>query len=572
MDKRWATPPYRREQLTFMAPSLDDMIPENHPMRNYKELLDGIDWTEWEAVYDGWQGRPPIHPRLVAGCMLYGLARGIRSTRDLEDATRMRIDYIWFVEGLTIDHSTFGNFRNQFGDQLKGLLQDLNKLARAYVGASGATISVDGTRIRANSDRQGARTATWLVEKLTKLDKELDEALAQMAETDTMDASAGDAEGDLQKHIDQLEHQKAKLEAALEEARKRTEAKRAHDGKNSPEARVPVTDPDAHLMPNKEGGHGPNYNPTAAVDVETSLVVVADLPEACDESSSLPSTVEEAAEALERIPERMLCDGNFASGHNLKELTEAGTEVYTPVGPRSADSVAARPDPTEPVPEERRDQLPKRGGKLDRSAFIYVPESDCFFCPMGRRLDRWRVVHRRTKQGQFDAVEYRCGDCSECPLSSECLGKSAKRRTVSRDCFEPYREQTAERMSTEEGRQIYGKRAPLSEGVFGCIKGAMGIRQFLTRGTERVATEWRWICAGYSLRRLVGLLAARPAGPAPGTPAGVFNALFLAIFAHLEGICLSLARSTVGTRSVSYQPESPVRPWYSVPTKKKLVV
>jgi transposase len=552
-----------------MAPSLDDAIPADHPIRHCKELLERIDWTEWEAFYDGWQGRPPIHPRLVAGCILYGLTRGIRSTRELEDATKMRLDYLWFLEGLTIDHSTFANFRNQFGDQLKALLGQLNQLARGYVGASGARISVDGTRMRANSDRQGARTATWLVEKLAELEEELDEALAQLAPPDTAGSSANGTKGEVQKQVDRLQSQKAKLETALQEARKRTEAKRAHDGKNCAEARVPVTDPDAYLIPNKEGGHGPNYNPTAAVDAETSLVVAADVPEACDEASSLPGTVEEAAEALQTPIKEVLCDGNFGSGQNLKELADAGTHVYTPVGPRCADSVVARADPADPVPEADRDQLPKRGGKLDRSAFVYRAQSDCFFCPMGRRLDRWRVVRRRTNQGEFSAVEYRCEDCSECPLRSQCLRRSAKRRTVSRDDFEPYREETAERMSTEEGRELYAKRAPLSEGVFGCVKAAMGIRQFLTRGTQRVGTEWRWICAGYSLRRLLGLAAAGAGGPVPAIPANGSVAPLAAIFAPFQLIWRLLRRFTHGAGSVLAPHQQPVTPWRALTAQHK---
>ena len=62
---------------------------------------------------------------------------------------------------------------------------------------------------------------------------------------------------------------------------------------------------------------------------------------------------------------------------------------------------------------------------------------------------------------------------------------------------------------TDAAKEAYSRRAPAIEGVFGCIKGAMGIRGFLTRGREKVRTEWRWICSAYSMRKLMGILTAR---------------------------------------------------------------
>lgn len=544
MSKRWAPAPCQREQFVLISPSLDDSIPADHEIRLYDKLLIEVDWSDWEAAYDGFHGRPPIHPRLVAGAILYGLARGIRSTRQLEDATRHRIDYLWFLSARNIDHTTFARFRNLFGEELKGLLGDLNEMARELVGASGAIISVDGTRVRGNSDRCGARTESWFFNKLEELQPKLDEALAQLDEEENSSESS-ETEKELTKRVEQLEREKEKLQRGHDEACKRTEEKRAHDGKNAKEARVPVTDPDARVLPNKEGGHGPNYNPTAAVDAETGLVVAGDVPESADEASSLCGTVAEAEEAMGEPVQKVLCDSNFSSGHNLKELSESRIGVYSPVEAHSTDSSAERPDPTEPVAEDRRDELPKRGGKLDRSAFIYDPEEDCFFCPMGRCLDRHRTVDRKTKQGSSKAVEYKCGDCSDCPLSSQCLSRSARTRRVSLDAFEPYREEVNRRMSTEEGSRLYKKRAPLSEGVFGCIKGAMGIRQFLTRGIERVTAEWRWICAGYSLRRLVNLMARKSGGSlGPGSPEAAAAALSAAVWAISAVFCKTIPLAT----------------------------
>jgi hypothetical protein len=46
------------------------------------------------------------------------------------------------------------------------------------------------------------------------------------------------------------------------------------------------------------------------------------------------------------------------------------------------------------------------------------------------------------------------------------------------------------------------KRKSTDELVFGCIKGAMGFRQFLLRGIDKVRGEWALVCIAYNIRKL----------------------------------------------------------------------
>ena len=62
-----------------------------------------------------------------------------------------------------------------------------------------------------------------------------------------------------------------------------------------------------------------------------------------------------------------------------------------------------------------------------------------------------------------------------------------------------------EKVRSKEGRRIYGKRASSVEPVFGTIKQAMGLRQFLLRGLEKVRIEWDLAALAYNMRRLWAL-------------------------------------------------------------------
>jgi transposase len=168
----------------LFAPTLDDMIAPDDPVRLVDEVLVGRDWADWEAEYDLTRGQPPIHPRHVAACLLYGMARGIRSSRKLEDACRYRVDFMWLLETRVIDHTTLCKFRTQFGSQLKGLFRQVCQVAMTLGLVRLGEVGFDGTRVKANNSRYKTRTAATLQEKLEALDALFDEMLAEFARGD----------------------------------------------------------------------------------------------------------------------------------------------------------------------------------------------------------------------------------------------------------------------------------------------------------------------------------------------------------------------------------------------------
>lgn len=59
-----------------------------------------------------------------------------------------------------------------------------------------------------------------------------------------------------------------------------------------------------------------------------------------------------------------------------------------------------------------------------------------------------------------------------------------------------------EKLSSDPGREIYARRKSTVEPVFGIIKQALGFRQFLLRGKEKVSGEWKLVCLAYDMKRL----------------------------------------------------------------------
>jgi hypothetical protein len=68
------------------------------------------------------------------------------------------------------------------------------------------------------------------------------------------------------------------------------------------------------------------------------------------------------------------------------------------------------------------------------------------------------------------------------------------------------KEKMAYRLKTEEGHRNYKKRKETIEPAFGIIKSALGFRQFLMRGIEKVNIEWDLVTLAYNFKRMHKLM------------------------------------------------------------------
>jgi len=287
----WAEPRIDRHETRVFWPSLDAMIRDDDPVRFVDEILGSLNWSEWEAHYKRERGQPPIHPRHVAAAILYGMYRGIRSSRKLEEACCYRFDFIWLVEGRRIDHTTFNKFRTKFRDPLKGLFRQIGRTAMTLGVIRLGVVAFDGTRAKANNSRYKTLTGKTLEAKLEAVDELFEQMMAAMAATDAQQSEEGSPTR-LPEALADLEGRREQIREALEKAKASDEARRKQgiDPEKNP-AQVPITDPDSQVMPNKEGGFAPNYTPTATTDGYRGFIVDADVLASVNEGEAAVASV-----------------------------------------------------------------------------------------------------------------------------------------------------------------------------------------------------------------------------------------------------------------------------------------
>jgi len=517
----WAKTPMDRNQAILFNPTLNDSISKIHPVRLYDEILRGHDWSAWESQYVLAAGQPPIHPRIMASVILYGLSRGIRSSRMLEYMCCNSMDYLWLTQGHQPDHSTLCKFRNRFEKELKGLFRQIVQVAINMEVASLVTVALDGSRVRANSSRHSTAGEKTIQENLQAIDAKIDQLFTEMARNDSQDQTLfGTASScKLPAELADLKTRQKRLHQALEAVKKKTDKA---DGKGNKTPRVPIADPDATVLPNKEGGYAPNYTVFATTESKGGFIIDAEVIIGGDESSQTLETVDRIEENFEETPENMTADTAFGSGKNLAGLEERDVVAYMPQfnRPDQTNNPANRENPTEPVRAESWDQLPRdtQSKKLHRSAFVFDAKANCYYCPMGRKLVHLGKNTKPRKHGNAVYQTYRCKDCSGCALSEQCRNGTKLPRTLCCEQHEELREAMDERMATPAGKQLYRQRNWIAETPFAIIKAIMNLRQFLTRGIDKVRTEWLWACTGFNLAKLVRRLAElrAEAGPNAG--------------------------------------------------------
>ena len=515
----WQEAPTPREQLVLIPTALEELIPADHPVRLVDEILDQLDWKEWETAYHGSFGQPPIHPSVMAKILLFAMIRRIRSSRSIEYELKHSIDFIWLTSGRRIDHTTISEFRRKHSKQLRGIFQQMVKLAINLGIANLSELCIDGTRVLADANKYKTWTAKRLAKALEELDTQISEALENFEVNDSLDEDliGQDISVDqLPLSVGDLKARREQLAAHMQTLNAMDEIRKKNNSKGP--AQLPKTDTDSRILPNKEGGYAANYTPMATTETQSGLIVAADVLIGNVEHDQFTTIVDAVADDFDADVDRVMADSAYTTGKNLTAAEEKEVELIGPLAETNRENnPAERTDLSEPVAAEQLDVLPinPQTKRFDKAAFVYDEEADCYYCPAGKALP-----HRTTENTTYSdgtpvqRKVYTCHDCAGCELAERCRKNPAARRgrEVMHDEHEAARRRQRERMKTEEAQAAYSRRGHIGETPFAVIKCCFDLRRFLLRGLEGVNQEWLWAASAFNLKKLMSHLAKLRAG------------------------------------------------------------
>jgi transposase len=146
-----------KQQVFFSYKSIEDRIPQDHPIRFLKKLVDDALAklsNDFDQLYSK-TGRPSIPPEQLLRALLIQIFFSVRSERQLAEQLNYNMMFRWFV-GLNLDddvwdHSTFTKNRDRLleGEIAENFFEEVLAMAKKEGLVSQEHFTVDGTIIEA---------------------------------------------------------------------------------------------------------------------------------------------------------------------------------------------------------------------------------------------------------------------------------------------------------------------------------------------------------------------------------------------------------------------------------------
>ena len=452
-------------QTWLLPPSLEDLLPADHPARFIREFVDALDLRQLGfKMRKGEEGRPNYAPDLMLKVWLYGYLERVRSSRRLEKACRHDMALMWLTGLNYPDHNSLWRFWNDNRKPLKEVFRQTIQVAAKAELIGMVLHALDGTKItaRASTDKMWGRKL--LEKKLARLDKSILEMAAEVERSEKKEGG----EYRLPEELADKQNLRDVIQQRLEELNKE-DRQHMHPGER-----------DAKVMKNHEGTRL-GYNSQAVVDGKNGLIVAADVTNEENDKHQLVPMLESVQEEFGQVAEETVADSGYWSGDQLKKAAEAKFPVVV-----SLDEAEAKR---------------KSKGPYDYSQFIYDKAKDNYICPQGEALN-----YEKTRKAAKSRV-YRCHSYKTCPVRWEC-SKDKGGRSVERSPYCEVLQRQEEKQRNQAKKELLRLRMRTVEPVFAVVKERLGFRRYTTGGIEKVRSQWWFVCGLVNLLRIYPLWRA----------------------------------------------------------------
>ena len=443
----------RDQGQLFYSFSLDEAIPDDHPVREIAAVLD-LSWVHAElAPYYPQLGRPSIDPVLMIRMLIVGYVFAIRSERALCRDVRVNLAYRWFC-GLSIedkipDHSAFSRARNdRFGasDVFRSVFERVVGacIAAGLVGGEG--FAVDASLIMADANKQRSIPGSqW--------NKELDAQAVSRATKEylaTLDDAAFGAASEVTPKF------------------------------------VSPSDPAAQWT---GAMHGPAffaYADNYLIDVKSGIIMDVEASRAIRQAEvgAAKIMIERTEQRFDIKPTRLAADSAYGSGATLDWLVN--------------DKKIA---PHIPV----IDKSNREDGTFSREDFSFDKERDLYTCPAGKVLT---TTGKLVNDGETLLYLASTRDCRSCLFKMKCCPKTPFRR-IPRSIYEDARDVARALVKTEAFEQSCHDRKRV-EMLFAHLKRILRLGRLRLRGPRGAQFEFTLAAIAQNLRRLAKLVVRPP--------------------------------------------------------------
>jgi len=535
------------QQVMLTTSSLEDEISRDNPVRFIEIFVENLDLKElgFKRTTPAITGRPGYSPKDLIKLYLYGYLNGIRSSRKLERECKRNIEIFYLLGRLEPDHNTIADFRKVNRTAIKKLFLIFVRSCREMHLMDAKEISLDGTTIRAVNGKKRSTSKELSEKKIAYAKAQLaaiEKYLISLEENDLHEEKLNKAMAlDLDKnHLPDVEELKKRI-AFHEECLKKLE--------NSERNTLLFTDPEAAMMPAKEGGMKACYNVQTAVDTKGHMIVDFDVINNSSDKGTIDATIEKCKKELVLKKVRVIADKGYESAEDIEKCLMHGTIADVGfIQDRNERVISLKYEEAEITEEERQScraediQKCLHAGVLPKiyensNVRIQVQELgeiSCFIrdetgkvtCPMGKELFRQKETKNGTRYSSREACRTCPNRCTDSKAPKEVnIGRNSTYvpvlmygsseyplQKIPEDGISSPNLNNFNKLPRDKKRvMIYIKRdiqkqkqrQQTSEHPFGTIKHYDGAGYFLCKGVEKVTAEFALSSLSYDIRRAI---------------------------------------------------------------------
>jgi transposase len=489
---------YDYRQRVFLPVSLEDqLMPGTLEFAIHTLVETRLNTSGFEQKYRNDEtGRTAYNPKILLKIILLGYARGLISSRKIEQACRENVVFIALACGQQPDHSTVAPFVSSMKAEILPLFRDVLLVCQEMDLLGGTFFALDGLKLPSNASKEWSGTKSELQRKKERLEAKVQELLKEHVQEDNKDyPPSGPGGGDRELQVQRLQKQAERLGKWLKD----NDPKYGTAGK---EISSNVTDNESAKM---KTSHGviQGYNSQAFIDAKHQVIIHAESFGRGQDHAHGPPMLEGALENLQSLGhgEEYLAgkiftaDTNYHSDTNLRKCQELRLDAYIP------DIYFRRRDPRYAA---QRRYWPRRK-RFALEDFHYEEATDQYLCPQGNRLRRKvKQIHREGMVHRIYAAEEK--DCRCCPLQLRCITNKGGKRKYLRVPIGVELANLSKRMAakvdSELGRKIYPQRFAVAEPVFANIRTQKRLDRFTLRGKVKVNIQWLLYCMIHNIEKI----------------------------------------------------------------------
>src|SRR5688500_12523497 len=150
--------PVDRDQAFLLPPSMIDWLPQDHLVWFVIEAVRRLDTTRFHArARLGGVGRRGYDPVMLVTLLVYAMAHGVRSSRQIERLCDTDVAFRIICAADAPDHTVLARFRRHHEGALADLLTATLLLCAELGMVQLGVVALDGTKIAANAARDQNR-------------------------------------------------------------------------------------------------------------------------------------------------------------------------------------------------------------------------------------------------------------------------------------------------------------------------------------------------------------------------------------------------------------------------------